>query len=611
MDASSPLLLAQSTGFRAADWVVLALYLGLLVATGIWFSRRESKSTHEYFLAGRKMPMWAVSVSIIATSLSAATFVGAPEQSYVGDLTYLSTNIGGLIAVIVVAFVFIPAFYKNNCTTVYELLERRFGTSSKEATSAAFMIGRLFASGARIYIGAIPLSMILFGSDVASSPNYVWCMVASIGALAVAGTFYTLWGGIASVIWTDVIQTVVLVIAVIGAIVVLYNKIDLPVGEIVSMLKTGGADGASKLTILKSGLASGAPSAGALTGTGAGGVAGNATGIDFAAKYTLLTAIFGFSLLNIAAYGTDHDLVQRMLTCKNAIQGGRSVLLSLAIGVPLVTAFLVVGLLLWVWHRDEYVRSLLAIAEHDKLTYALYPSPDGPADYSMPNSKFVFVHFILTSMPPGLAGLMLAGLFAAGVGSLTSAINAMAATFIKDFYTRWAPGKGDAHYLSAGRVAVVGWGVALAGFAVLCLFWQRSDPNTSLIDLALGVMSFAYAGLLGVFLTALFTRRGNARSVIAALVTGFLVIALLQPVVWAWWTRTVGLPSSIVDFKLAFPWHMTIGSTLAFLVCVSGRPDAKVRVASDAPNTCSACGYSKDGLGSAKCPECGSALAQA
>lgn len=574
-----PPLLAQAA-FGPADWAVLVAYLLLLVGTGIYFSKREAKNTAEYFLAGRRMPMWAVSVSIIATSLSAATFVGAPEQSYTGDLTYLSTNIGGIIAVLVVAYFFIPAYYKNNCTTVYELLETRFGPSSKYATSAAFMVGRLFASGARIFIGAIPLSMILFGTDVVRADNYVQCMMLSIAALVAAGTFYTLFGGIASVIWTDVIQTAVLVVAVLAAIVVLCLKIHIPFSEWASAMQFGGHAAGSKLTVVTSGLT--------VTEFGT-----TSFGFDPSANFTLLTAVFGFSLLNIAALGTDHDLVQRMLTCKNAVQGSRSVLWSMVIGVPIVSMFLIVGLLLYLFHLPENV-----------------PPGGGmsPMNPPMPHSAYVFVEFILEEMPAGLRALMLAGLFAAGVGSLTSAINSMAATFIKDFYTRLSPNRGERHYLVASRWAVLGWGIALGAFAVGCVFWQRASPETTLIQLALGVMTFAYTGLLAVFATALFTRRGNTTSVIAALLTGFLVILLMQSWMWKLWTPTVPwIGQDLSKLTIAFPWHMLIGTVLAFAVCCAGKrsggTDSLLPVNNAA--TCTNCGYPLAGLATRKCPECG------
>ncbi len=593
-------LTLATTSFRPADWLVLALYLGVLVATGIWFSRREQKTTSEYFLAGRNMPMWAVAVSIIATSLSAATFVGAPEQSYKGDLTYLSTNIGGLIAVVIVAYFFIPAFYRNNCTTVYELLERRFGTGSKHATSAAFMVGRLFASGARIYIAAIPLSMIIFGADVEKSQNYELCMILSIAALTFVGTVYALFGGISGVIWTDVIQTVVLVVAVIAAIVVLWHNIPLSGSAVIDKLQHPvlgygtAADAASSMTWIEG------PSKLRVFDTGFHTALSNGQKhltYDWSANFTLVTAVLGFALLNLAAYGTDHDMVQRMLTCKNAIQGGRSVLVSMAIGIPLVFAFLAVGLLLYIFNEHHHSQSLMRVgfaAEEIAQDRMRHP----------PDSKGVFVRFIITDMPPGLSGLMLAGLFAAGVGSLTSAINAMAATFIKDFYTRLAPNRGERHYLAASKVAVLGWGAALGVFAVLCLYWQKSSPQTTLIGLALGVMTFAYAGLLAVFLTALFTKRGNTTSVIAALLTGFVVIALLQDWCWPHWVKPFS--AELADIKLAFPWHMTIGTTIACGVCMLGKR-THVSTMNTAKGThCEQCGYDLAGIGSiGKCPECG------
>lgn len=558
--------------------MVLLAYCGVLVATGIWFSKREAKNTNEYFLAARRMPMWAVAVSIIATSLSAATFIGAPEQSYRGDMTYLSTNIGGVIAVVVVAVFFIPAFYRHNCTSIYELLEKRFGPGAKRPASAAFMIGRVFASGARVYIGAIPFAMILFGPSKAGEPLY---LIISIGLLCAAGIFYTFIGGIASVIWTDVIQTGVLVTAVGAAIVLLFVKIDVPIGEMWSFLAAAGPGGSSKLTVLKSGLGP----------------------FDPSANFTLLTAVFGFALLNVAAYGTDHDMVQRMLTCKSAAQGSKSVLVSIAIGIPLVTMFLTVGLLLYVFYNGRSLADLQPVIGEVTGDPAITVQP------AAPRSDQVFLDFIITHMPPGLAGLMLAGLFAAGIGSLNSAINAMAATFIKDFYQKWFPpsdSRDEKHYLSMSRFAVIGWGLVLGGFAVLCVYWKESSPQTTLIGLALSVMTFAYAGLLAVFLTALFTRRGSVRSVIAALITGFVVIALLQPVVWKAWTGAIfGDGSSIAAFSLAFPWHMTIGTAIAFAVCCLGKPASAWMGTAGLPR-CARCGYNLAGLRrGAACPECG------
>jgi solute:Na+ symporter, SSS family len=525
--------------FGPLDWVVVVGYLAVLFVAGAWFSRKEQKTTREYFLAERRMPMWAVAVSILATSLSAATFIGAPQLSYAGNLTYISSNIGGLIAVFVVAIFFIPVFYKYNCTTIYELLERRFGPGAKHAASAAFMVGRVFASGARIYIAAIPLSMIMFGPEARDEPTY---LIGAILALTFVAILCTLIGGIASVIWTDCIQTAVLLIAVVAVISVLLARIDAPLGQIVETLSTAGPAGSSKLTVVDPGLRLGAPG----------------LGFDPGASFTLLTAVLGISLLNIAAFGTDHDMTQRMLTCKSAAQGSRSVLVSLAIAVPVVMLFMVIGLLLFIFYTKP------------ELVGADFPT------YTPNTSDRVFLQFILRELPAGLSGLMIAGLFAVGIGSLNSAINAMAATFIRDFYMHFRTGRSEAHYLSLSRWVTVGWGAVLAGFAIVCVYWQRSADGQSLIDLALSVMTFCYAGLLAVFATALFTKRGNTASAIAAIITGFLVVLLLQPQIWPLWTANLGLPTNVVDVKLAWPWFMTIAAPVAFLVCVSGSPRRSV-----------------------------------
>ena len=518
------MLTLAAGSFATLDWIVVGAYMLVLLGSGVWFARMEPKSASEYFLAGRRMPAWAVAISIIASSLSVATFIGVPEQTFKdgGNLTYLSTNIGGFLAVLVVAYVFIPAFYKQNCTTIYEVLEHRFGQTGKLAASATFMIGRLFASGARVYIAAIPLAMIMFGVEESREPVY---LISAIAALSVVAVGYTLIGGIASVIWTDVIQTVVLLTAILAGVALMLAKIPAPIDQIVATLNAPGPGLPSKLTVLDFSL-------------------------DPAAEFTVWTALLGFMLLNLAAYGTDHEMVQRMLTCKNAVQGGRSAITAIVLAVPIVALFLIVGLLLHVFYKRP------------DLMMASAPT------YAPPDGQRTLLTFVLNEFPTGLAGLMVAGLFAVGLGSLNSAINAMAATAIKDFYMRIEPGRTDRHYLVASRWATLAWGVALAGFAVLCIYWMRAHPQTTLLSFALKVMTFAYSGLLAVFVTALFTRRGNTQSCVAALVTGFVVIGLMDPIVWSLWAGQIAFRGeTLADLKIAFPWHMLLATVLATTVC--------------------------------------------
>jgi len=550
--------LSLAAGLAIADQVIVATYLGIILISGIWLARREPAGAEEYFLGGRRMPVWAVAISVVASSLSVATFMGVPQQAYAGNLTYLSTNIGGLLAVLVVAYFFIPAFYKHSCTSIYELLEHRFGPGAKQASSLAFMVGRLLASGVRIYIAAIPLAMVLFGVEQSQRAEFIVGAILILSAVAVG---YTLIGGIASVIWTDVIQTVVLVIAVLAAVWVLLARIDAPAADIVQALQSN------------------TPAAGA---TNAAGTAAQGSkllifdfSLDVTKSFTVLAAIVGWSLLNMASYGTDHDMVQRCLTCKSAIKGSRSVIIAIFTGIPVVTLFMLIGLLLWIF----------------------YQRPDltggAPVTYDIAMTDRVFTTFILNELPAGLRGLMVAGIFAVALGSLNSAITAMAATSVKDFYAHAVPGKSDRHYMIAGRWATVGWGAALAGFACLCIVWQKYE-NRTLIDFALGVMTYAYSGLLAVFLSALFTKRGTTASVIAALVTGFLVVLFFNPSLWlgiskiipsivestvsAAQAKSPGKPvvidaelvkDALPFLKLASPYHMLIATVAAFTVCQS------------------------------------------
>lgn len=508
------------TRLQTLDWAVLAAYFILLAFTGWWFSRVKHDNAEDYFLAARSMPVWAVAISILATAQSAATFVGVPESSYNGDLTYLSTNIGGLIAAVLLATVFIPAYYRHNVSTPYQLLEKRFGPGAKLATSWAYMIGRVFASGARVYIGAIPVSLAVFG-DIAPSHLGI-----SIAAFMVFGIVYTLAGGIASVIWTDVFQVSVYLGAAVVACILLYRAIPADTSQIISALSTGMTDGSSKLTIVRTGLDS----------------------FNLGAEFTLITSVTGWMLITLASHGTDQDLVQRMLTCKSAAKGGLSVITGILIGIPTVMLFATLGLLLWVY----YNRPDLAGGSHTAANI------DGAQ---------VFLRYILTEMPAGAAGLMIAGVLAAGPAGINASLNSMSSTFVGDVYKPARPNQSDRHYLRVGRLATVAWGIILGAFALLCISWQQQSRE-QVLPFVLGVMAFAYAGLLGVFLTALFTRRGNTATAIAALIVGFITVLLLQPVIF---TRiTTG--TALEGLKLASPWRLVIGTTLATVVCMLGSP---------------------------------------
>ena len=242
-----------------------------------------------------------------------------------------------------------------------------------------------------------------------------------------------------------------------------------------------------------------------------------------------------------AAYGVDHDLAQRVLTAKSPARGGISLMLSQIVGVFIVSLFMIVGLLLYIYYKRPDIMGVGA-----------------PTDIPPAGSK-IFVHFLLNHLPVGLTGLAMAGMFAIAQGSLDSAINAMASSVIADIYWPMKKIKGEKN-TRASRLAVAGIGGVLILFAVGAS-QVYNDKNTKLLNFALDVMSFAYSGMLAVFLTALLTRRGNKISVMGALITGMVATAVMWDGVW----------DKIAGFQMAGFWRMPIATILALAVCVSGR----------------------------------------
>ncbi len=528
---------AGRSALTAWDWAVLAAYAAVLIGTGVYFtwkSRRQA-SERDYFLAGSRMPVWAVAVSTLATMQSAATFIGAPQDAYSGDLTYLSANIGAVLAAVVLAYVFIPAYYRLGVTTPYQLLRVRFGPGAMYASSWAYLIGRIFANGARVYVGAIPVAFALFGDR---EPQH---LAIAISLFMAFGIIYTLIGGLASVIWTDVVQVCVYIGAAVVALVVLWVSIRAPGAAILEALSTGGPDGTSKLTVIRSGIDTARPLL-----------------FNPASPFTLLTACTGWMLLMLAAFGTDQDMVQRLLTCRTAKEGSRSIITSVLIGIPAVAIFSAIGLLLWVFYQKPELRG------------ATTP------EYIMGDTADIFLKFILREMPAGAAGLMIAGVLAAGPAGINASLNSMAATLVSDFYKPViAPGRSDRHYVTAGRAGVVLCGVVLGVFALVCIPWQQQSGE-NIINFVLGVMGFAYAGLLAIFLTALFTKRGSTGSCIAALLAGFMVVLSLQPLVLRWWGSVVplggnnadGTSFTLANVVIAAPWRLVIGLAFALPICL-------------------------------------------
>lgn len=504
------------------DWVVFFGYFAVLALLGWWVNRRTAGSSNDYFLAANSMPVWVVAVSVLATSQSAATFLGGPDMGFRGNLSYIATNIGALIATFIVIKFLLPRYYQLKVTTVYELLEQRFGATAKDHAGKMYLFGRIFASGARLYMAAIAVAMLLFNNIQTSS------VLAAVVLLAIIGLACTVVGGIRSVIYTDALQCAVYVLAALLVLGYLYHSLGLDLATLTQALQQPIEGGPSKLLLFDWRF-----------------------DVSSAGVFNMWSALTGFILLNIAAFGLDQDMTQRVLTCKDSKAGARALLSSALMVIPTMLIFIVIGFLLYVFYQRP----------------DLYQPAQSFADSFGGEKVTVFMYYVLNEMPSGLRGLVVVGVIAAALSTITSGLNSMSSVLIADMYKPWRlkrqPDTGDQHFVRAGQAGMILTATALSAMAILCYYWQQYS-DMPLLAFALSVMVFSYSGLLGVFFTALFSKRGNRYSVTAALLTGFAVTLLLQPYILQ------HLSPSLAALNLGFTWQLCIGTVVATLVCLSG-----------------------------------------
>ena len=505
--------------FSLLDWSVVIGYMAIVLVMGAVISRRQADSRY-FFLAGRSMPAWAVSLSVLATALSAATFIGVPQMAFEGDLTYLITNVGSVIAAFIIAFLFVPPIYLAGTVTIYGYLGRRYGMGAKAAAGVMFLLGRLLSSGARLFMAGIAFALMLYGEATARE------LVFAVVLLGIIGTLYTVFGGIRAVIWTDALQLCVMTVAALFSVVLLWQLIPASGTDVLNALRN--AEGVNKLRLVD-------------------------LRWDLGNPFTLWSGVFAMIVVGVSTHGVDQDMAQRVMTAKSPWHGGWALISSIVIGIPVIGLFMAIGLLLYVFYQRPDLMGTAA-----------------PLDV-IEDTRRVFPQFVLHHLPSGLRGLTMAGLVAAAMSTFDSAINAMASCLVADIYAPWRALRADRlrgreepplPNLKQSRFAVALMGALLTAFAIGAIFLQERGGDT-LINFALGVMAFALAPLLGVFCAALFTRRGNARTVYAALLVGVLAVLALQPYVL----------STFTDLKIGWTWIWVFVSPLCFGVCALGAPE--------------------------------------
>ncbi len=496
----------SSHDLGAADWIVLCAYAALLLVIGLRASREET-STDDYFLGGRRMPWWAVMISIYATSLSALTFIGVPGAAYSGDFNYLQLGIGDLFGRLFVVALLLGPYYAHRVTTVYQLLGNRFGPRTHDAGAGFFIVTRLLASGVRLAGCAIALSVV-FGLPLEPT-------VAMIACVAVA---YTLTGGIKAVIWTDILQFALFIAAAGIALTTIIGALPGGLSDFTAI-----AAAAEKFKVFHFSLEPGH----------------NDYWLNVGNPDSLIAGVVFGCLSTLAAMGTDQDLVQRMLTCENVNQSRKALILTAVMNVPITVLFLSVGAALFVYYNvfpDPVVTEMEALKQTDK----------------------IFPYFIRTALPQGLRGLLIAGLLAAAMSSLDSALNALASTGYVDIiqrYSRRLSRAADSVRIS--RIMVLLFGVLLT---VIGIVFAHTE---SILWLGFRITGYTYGALLGIFLLAVTTRsRGCDRTNLIAMLSSLAVVVFLtaESVGVLGGLRTALLSPLGVD-AIAWPWAIVVGTT--------------------------------------------------
>ncbi len=464
-------------GLNRVDLLIIAAYLAGITLFGLRFRKRQ-RTMRDYFLADRNIPWWAISLSIVAAETSTLTIISIPGLAYDSNFTFLQVVMGYVIGRIIISFVLLPQYFRGELYTAYQLIERRFGPQLRTVTAGLFLLTRAAAEGVRVYAVSIVVAIALGTGEV-----------TSIAIITLLTLIYTFEGGLAAVIWTDVVQTFIYVGGTLVGLATILHLVPGGWGSVETI-----ASGLHKFQVFDVSIFNPA-------------VSPHWPHLNLAKPYTLWAGVIGGAIFTTASHGTDQLIVQRLLAARNQRQ---SVLALVTSGLAVFFQFglfLLVGVMLFVYYRVP-------------------SSAFGRADR-------IYPMFIVSRMPHGIAGLLIAAILAAAMSNLSAALNSLSSSSIMDFYVRFRPTAGEAGRLRLARLATVGWALVLFGLAVLAL-----HRVGRVVEVGLQIASVAYGALLGVFLLGVLTRRANQRGAIVGMGAGLaieLYLWLGSSVAWTWW----------------------------------------------------------------------------
>jgi len=475
-------------GLNLLDIAVIAAYLGCVTLFGMRF-RKKQNTLKGYFLAENTIPWWAISLSIVAAETSTLTIISVPGIAYEKDFRFLQLVIGYVIGRALICVVLIPHYFRGDLVTAYQLIERRFGQRLRSLTAGLFLITRAAAEGVRVFAVAIVVGIAL--SNLFSGFTNFGRDVAAIAIVTVLTMIYTFKGGMAAVIWTDVVQ---LAVYVTGTLVGFFTILHLVPGGWHTIY--GVASEAGKFRVFD-------------------------FSWNFYATYTFWSGVIGGTFLTTASHGTDQLIVQRLLSSRSEAQSKVALLASGFMVMFQFSLFLLIGAMLYVFYK------LL------------------PPVVAFTRADTIFPTFIVTRMPHGISGLLISAILAAAMANLSAALNSLSSTTIVDFYARLKPHASEKHQVFLSRLATVGWGVVLFALAIVARRGGR------VLEVGLSIASVAYGSLLGVFLLGVLTRTASERGAMVGMLFGFVLNIYLWQFTKVPFTWYVAL-GSVTTFAIGF-----------------------------------------------------------
>nr|WP_158792599.1 sodium/solute symporter [Granulicella sp. L60] len=445
---------AVPTRLHPFDLALIVVYLIGITLFGLRFRGKkdgDSRSLRSYFLADKTIPWWAISLSIVSAETSTLTIISIPGVAFAGDFGFLQIVIGYMIGRVMVALIFLPKYFRGEMLTAYQLIDQRFGHTLHKVTAGLFLLTRAAAEGVRVFAVSIVVGIAIGTKDV-----------LSIGIISALTLLYTFEGGMAAVIWTDVVQMAIYIGGTMVAIATLGTHVPGGWGHIHEVAARAG-----KFKLFH-------------------------FAFNLTQSYTFWAGVLGGTFLTMASHGTDQLMVQRMLAARNLRESRLALLSSGVVIFVQFTLFLFIGAGLYVF-------------------YGLHPMAFASADR-------IFPTFIVREMPIGIAGLLVAAILAAAMSNLSAALNSLSSTTVVDFYMHWRPEADGRERMMISRASTVMWALVLFAVAVYSIF---AGGKGHVVEVGLSIASVAYGALLGVFLLGTLTRYATQAGAIVGMVCGF------------------------------------------------------------------------------------------